>query len=91
MKTLMLCTVLFLQELPLEAREMFQTMAAIELYRAQREVANYFELAYLKLSDHPDVARDVRNHFSEQLIKPLIKGLRMLKLSYHCLQTSRQA
>jgi hypothetical protein len=38
---------------------MMQAMAAVELYRAQREVANYFELAYLKLADMPDVARQV--------------------------------
>ncbi|KAH3786252.1 hypothetical protein DPMN_164358 [Dreissena polymorpha] len=38
---------------------MVQTIAAIELYHAQREVANYLELAYLNLADHPDVAREV--------------------------------
>ncbi|KAH3755836.1 hypothetical protein DPMN_190535 [Dreissena polymorpha] len=38
---------------------MVQTIAAIELYHAQREVANYLELAYLNLADHPDVVREV--------------------------------
>ncbi|KAH3755800.1 hypothetical protein DPMN_190499 [Dreissena polymorpha] len=40
---------------------MFQTIAAIELYHAQREVANYLELAYLNLADHPDAAKEVRD------------------------------
>ncbi|XP_052771064.1 uncharacterized protein LOC128210751 [Mya arenaria] len=44
----------------LENQKMFQTIAAIELYHAQREVANYLELAYLHLADHTDVAREVR-------------------------------
>ncbi|XP_052236492.1 uncharacterized protein LOC127848212 [Dreissena polymorpha] len=44
----------------LEKQAMVQTIAAIELYHAQREVANYLELAYLNLADHPDVAREVR-------------------------------
>ncbi|XP_060560833.1 uncharacterized protein LOC132720672, partial [Ruditapes philippinarum] len=48
------------QDLPVDARAMMQAMAAVELYRAQREVANYFELAYLKLGDMPYVARQVR-------------------------------
>ncbi|KAH3786265.1 hypothetical protein DPMN_164371 [Dreissena polymorpha] len=43
-----------------EMQKMFQTIAAIELYHAQREVANYLELAYLNLADHPDAAKEVR-------------------------------
>lgn len=38
---------------------MMQTMATVQLYHAQREVANYLEMAYLHLSDHPDVASEV--------------------------------
>lgn len=52
--------VVSVEDLPVGARKMMQAMAAVELYRAQREVANYFELAYLKLGDMPDVAREVR-------------------------------
>ncbi|KAH3755842.1 hypothetical protein DPMN_190541 [Dreissena polymorpha] len=38
---------------------MVQTIAAIELYHAQRKVANYLELTYLNLADHRDVANEV--------------------------------
>lgn len=38
---------------------MLQANATVQLYHAQREVANYLELAYLHLSDHPDVAAEV--------------------------------
>lgn len=48
------------QELPADGQEIIQTMAAIQLYRAQREVAHYFHLAYVKLGDMPAVAREVR-------------------------------
>jgi len=40
-------------------QKVMQTMAAVQLYHAQREVANYLELAYLHLADHPDVAKEV--------------------------------
>ena len=43
----------------LEKQTMVQTIAFIELYHAQREVANYLQLAYLSLADHPDEARKV--------------------------------
>jgi hypothetical protein len=48
------------QEMHVQTRELLQTIATLEMYRAQREVANYMELAYLRLADHPDQARDVR-------------------------------
>jgi len=40
-------------------QKVMQTMAAVQLYHAQREVANYLEMAYLQLEDHPDVAKEV--------------------------------
>ncbi|XP_060551086.1 uncharacterized protein LOC132712689 [Ruditapes philippinarum] len=48
------------REMHVQTRELLQTIATLEMYRAQREVANYMELAYLRLADHPDQARDVR-------------------------------
>lgn len=51
----------------LTPQKMMQTIAAVELYHAQREVANYLELAYLQLYDHPDVAREVMSLNEMQL------------------------
>ncbi|XP_053407959.1 uncharacterized protein LOC128559662 [Mercenaria mercenaria] len=47
-------------ELPAETQEVLHTIATLEMYRAQREVANYLELAYLQLADHPEQAKEVR-------------------------------
>ncbi|XP_060551082.1 uncharacterized protein LOC132712688 isoform X2 [Ruditapes philippinarum] len=47
-------------ELPTETHELLHTIAALEMYRAQREVAHYMELAYLHLADHPEQAKEVR-------------------------------
>ncbi|XP_045189028.2 uncharacterized protein LOC123546644 [Mercenaria mercenaria] len=48
------------RDMHVQTREVLQTIATLEMYRAQREVANYMELAYLRLADHPDQAREVR-------------------------------
>ncbi|XP_053406936.1 uncharacterized protein LOC128559426 [Mercenaria mercenaria] len=36
------------------------TIATVEIYRAQRKIAYYFELTYLQLADHPEQAKAVR-------------------------------
>ncbi|KAH3892626.1 uncharacterized protein LOC127858039 [Dreissena polymorpha] len=44
----------------LESQLMLQTMTTVEMYRAQREVAQYLEMALLMSADHADVAKEIR-------------------------------
>lgn len=69
------------QVLPVEARGMIQTLPAIELYRAQREVANYLQLAYLKLANMPDVARQVRETANNARMQHLMTNGLMKKFT----------
>ncbi|XP_045188672.2 uncharacterized protein LOC123546464 [Mercenaria mercenaria] len=48
------------QEIPEDTKAIMDAVAAVQLYKAQKEVANYLELAYITLSDHPDQATEVR-------------------------------
>lgn len=69
------------QVLPVDACGMIQTLAAIELYRAQREVANYLQLAYLKLANMPDVARQVRETANNARMQHLMTNGLMKKFT----------
>ncbi|XP_060580421.1 uncharacterized protein LOC132737181 [Ruditapes philippinarum] len=53
-------TVKIPEDLPLKMKTSFHTIAAVEVYRALRAVAQSLEFAYLSLADHPEQSKKVR-------------------------------